>query len=39
MRVLQPFSSIQDVLQTYHILGLVPLMKPLAMIPWATSEL
>ncbi|KAF9454841.1 alpha/beta-hydrolase [Macrolepiota fuliginosa MF-IS2] len=37
--LLSPFSSIQDVLQTYHIFGLVPLMKPLAMIPWATDLL
>ncbi|KAJ3576297.1 hypothetical protein NP233_g544 [Leucocoprinus birnbaumii] len=37
LTLLSPFSSIQDVLQTYHILGFFPLMKPLAMIPWATN--
>ncbi|KAG5648398.1 hypothetical protein DXG03_004972 [Asterophora parasitica] len=31
--LLSPFSSIREVLNTYHILGAVPLMKPLAMIP------
>lgn len=35
--LLAPFSSIQQVLQTYHIFGFLPLMKPLAMIPWATD--
>ncbi|KAF8895313.1 Alpha/Beta hydrolase protein [Infundibulicybe gibba] len=35
--LLSPFTSIREVLNTYHILGLVPLMKPLAMIPYATN--
>lgn len=36
--LMSPFSSIAEVLKTYHILGLVPLIKPLAIIPGATSE-
>ncbi|KAF5382705.1 hypothetical protein D9615_002815 [Tricholomella constricta] len=32
--LLSPFSSIREVLNTYHIFGAVPLMKPLAMIPY-----
>ncbi|KAF7297732.1 AB hydrolase-1 domain-containing protein [Mycena kentingensis (nom. inval.)] len=35
--LLSPFSSIAKVLETYHIFGLVPLIKPLGMIPWATN--
>ncbi|KAJ6511983.1 Alpha/Beta hydrolase protein [Mycena vitilis] len=37
--LLSPFSSIGKVLDTYSILGVVPLMKPLAMIPWAANLL
>lgn len=36
--LMSPFSSIEEVLKTYNILGTVPLMKPLAMIPYATSK-
>ncbi|KAJ7081380.1 Alpha/Beta hydrolase protein [Mycena belliarum] len=35
--LLSPFSSISKVLETYSILGVLPLMKPLAMIPWAST--
>ncbi|KAJ7246410.1 Alpha/Beta hydrolase protein [Mycena rebaudengoi] len=35
--LLSPFSSISKVLETYSVLGLVPLIKPLAMIPFATN--
>jgi abhydrolase domain-containing protein 12 len=35
--LLSPFSSISKVLETYSILGVVPLMKPLAIIPWAAG--
>ncbi|KAJ7070030.1 Alpha/Beta hydrolase protein [Mycena amicta] len=35
--LLSPFSSIRKVLETYHIVGLVPLIKPLSMIPFATD--
>ncbi|GLB38272.1 putative serine aminopeptidase, S33 [Lyophyllum shimeji] len=35
--LLSPFSSIREVLNTYHIFGTVPLMKPLAMIPNASK--
>ncbi|KAJ7465304.1 Alpha/Beta hydrolase protein [Mycena latifolia] len=35
--LLSPFSSITKVLETYSILGVFPLMKPLAMIPWAAN--
>lgn len=34
----QPFSSIREVLNTYNILGTVPLMKPLAIIPYAPGK-
>ncbi|KAF8073643.1 Alpha/Beta hydrolase protein [Lyophyllum atratum] len=33
--LLSPFSSIREVLNTYHIFGTIPLMKPLAMLPYA----
>jgi abhydrolase domain-containing protein 12 len=36
--LLSPFSSITELLSTYHILGLVPLMSPLSVIPFAASE-
>lgn len=36
--LMSPFSSIEEVLKTYHILGVVPLMKPLALIPGAASK-
>ncbi|KAJ7134335.1 Alpha/Beta hydrolase protein [Mycena epipterygia] len=35
--LLSPFSSISKVLETYSVLGVLPLMKPLAMIPWAAN--
>ncbi|KAJ6620741.1 Alpha/Beta hydrolase protein [Mycena sp. CBHHK59/15] len=35
--LLSPFSSISKVLETYSIFGVLPLMKPLAMIPWAAD--
>jgi abhydrolase domain-containing protein 12 len=35
--LLSPFSSISKLLETYSILGVVPLMKPLATIPWVAS--
>ncbi|TFK40713.1 Alpha/Beta hydrolase protein [Crucibulum laeve] len=35
--LLSPFSSIRELLNTYHIFGLVPLMRPLAMIPYMTN--
>ncbi|KAH8824814.1 Alpha/Beta hydrolase protein [Flagelloscypha sp. PMI_526] len=35
--LMSPFTSIADVAKTYHILGLLPLVKPLHMIPYAAS--
>ncbi|KAF8630969.1 hypothetical protein AX17_005325 [Amanita inopinata Kibby_2008] len=35
--LLSPFSSIREVLNTYHLFGLVPLIKPISMIPWTTN--
>ncbi|EKM79328.1 hypothetical protein AGABI1DRAFT_74272 [Agaricus bisporus var. burnettii JB137-S8] len=35
--LLSPFSSIREVLETYQLFGLLPLTKPLAMIPWASN--
>lgn len=35
--LLSPFSSIPEVLKTYSVLGLVPVMKPLTMFPWALN--
>ncbi|KAG6837607.1 hypothetical protein H0H93_006128 [Arthromyces matolae] len=32
--LLSPFSSIREVLNTYQFFGLIPLMKPLAMLPY-----
>ncbi|KAJ7163250.1 Alpha/Beta hydrolase protein [Mycena filopes] len=37
--LLSPFSSISKVLDTYSIFGVVPLIKPLAAIPWAADFL
>ncbi|KAF9462988.1 Alpha/Beta hydrolase protein [Collybia nuda] len=37
--LLSPFSSIRELLNTYNIFGVVPLMKPLAMIPHAPKLL
>jgi len=37
--LLSPFSSIQEVLKTYSILGVAPLLKPLVMFPWAWNLL
>ncbi|KAJ7695720.1 Alpha/Beta hydrolase protein [Mycena rosella] len=34
---LSPFSSISKVLDTYSLLRVFPLMKPLAMIPWIAN--
>lgn len=36
--MVQPFSSIQDVLQTYNMFGIVPLIKPIAVIPGAVRK-
>lgn len=33
--LLSPFSSIREVLNTYHMFGFIPLIKPLAIIPGA----
>ncbi|RDB17974.1 Monoacylglycerol lipase ABHD12 [Hypsizygus marmoreus] len=33
--LLSPFSSIREVLNTYKIFGAIPLMRPIAMIPYA----
>jgi acetyl esterase/lipase len=35
--LMSPFSSILSLLSTYHIGGVVPLMKPLSMIPFGTG--
>ncbi|KAL0066206.1 hypothetical protein AAF712_006831 [Marasmius tenuissimus] len=35
--LMSPFSSLEEVLKTYSILGAVPLIKPLAMIPYAMN--
>uniref|UniRef100_A0A8H7XQT1 AB hydrolase-1 domain-containing protein n=2 Tax=Psilocybe cubensis TaxID=181762 RepID=A0A8H7XQT1_PSICU len=35
--LLSPFSSIQDVLQTYNLFGIIPLIKPIAVIPGAAQ--
>ncbi|KAF6757555.1 abhydrolase domain-containing 12 [Ephemerocybe angulata] len=35
--LLSPFSSIREVLDSYHLFGMVPLMKPLALLPGATQ--
>ncbi|KAM6501262.1 Alpha/Beta hydrolase fold [Amanita muscaria] len=35
--LLAPFSSIRQLLHTYHIFGMLPLMKPMSMIPWMTN--
>ncbi|KAF8918827.1 Alpha/Beta hydrolase protein [Mucidula mucida] len=35
--LMSPFSSIGELLKTYSVFGAVPLMKPLAMIPYATN--
>ncbi|KAJ6466383.1 Alpha/Beta hydrolase protein [Mycena sanguinolenta] len=32
--LLSPFSSIAKLLETYSVFGVVPLIKPLAMVPW-----
>lgn len=36
--LMSPFSSIKNILHTYALFGYFPLMKPLAVIPGATSE-
>jgi abhydrolase domain-containing protein 12 len=36
--LLAPFSSIRELLDTYYLFGLIPLMKPLAALPGATSK-
>ncbi|KAF8742272.1 hypothetical protein AX14_005448 [Amanita brunnescens Koide BX004] len=36
--LLAPFSSIRDVLGTYHFVGVLPLIKPMSMIPLVSSE-
>ena len=35
--LMSPFSSIAEVVKTYNILGFIPLMRPLTLIPGATS--
>ncbi|KAJ7242868.1 Alpha/Beta hydrolase protein [Mycena haematopus] len=35
--LLSPFSSIPKLLETYSVLGVVPLIKPLAMVPWVAK--
>ncbi|KAF7357659.1 Abhydrolase domain-containing 12 [Mycena sanguinolenta] len=35
--LLSPFSSITKLLETYSIFGVVPLIKPLAMVPWVAK--
>ncbi|KAF9267591.1 alpha/beta-hydrolase [Marasmius fiardii PR-910] len=35
--LMSPFSSIEEVLKTYNVLGTIPLIKPLAMIPYAMN--
>ncbi|KAJ6557219.1 Alpha/Beta hydrolase protein [Mycena vulgaris] len=37
--LLSPFSSIPKVLETYSVFGIVPLMKPLAILPWVVNLL
>ncbi|KAK7021216.1 AB hydrolase-1 domain-containing protein [Favolaschia claudopus] len=37
--LMSPFSSIAKVLETYSIFGFLPLIKPLAMLPWAVKLL
>jgi abhydrolase domain-containing protein 12 len=38
LALLAPFSSIATLLDTYYILGLIPLIKPLEMFPFAHSR-
>jgi abhydrolase domain-containing protein 12 len=35
--LMSPFSSMESVIQTYHVLGLVPLIKPFTIFPFAMS--
>ncbi|KAF8742273.1 hypothetical protein AX14_005448 [Amanita brunnescens Koide BX004] len=35
--LLAPFSSIRDVLGTYHFVGVLPLIKPMSMIPLVSN--
>ncbi|KAF4617306.1 hypothetical protein D9613_006004 [Agrocybe pediades] len=35
--LLSPFSSIHEVLDTYHMFGTIPLIKPIAAIPYAAD--
>jgi abhydrolase domain-containing protein 12 len=35
--LLSPFSSIHEVLETYHMFGFIPLMKPISIIPGAAQ--
>ncbi|KIY63308.1 alpha/beta-hydrolase [Cylindrobasidium torrendii FP15055 ss-10] len=37
--LMSPFSSISELLKTYNIFGLIPLMKPLHMIPYAANAI
>ncbi|KAF8902339.1 Alpha/Beta hydrolase protein [Gymnopilus junonius] len=37
--LLSPFSSIHEVLETYHMFGFIPLIKPIAVIPGAAHLL
>ncbi|KAL0960865.1 hypothetical protein HGRIS_005880 [Hohenbuehelia grisea] len=36
--LMSPFASIETLLEDYYLFGLVPLMKPISMIPGARSE-
>ncbi|ESK91229.1 abhydrolase domain-containing protein 12 [Moniliophthora roreri MCA 2997] len=35
--LMSPFSSIESVLKTYNVFGAIPLIKPLALIPYAMN--
>ncbi|KAG7088624.1 hypothetical protein E1B28_012597 [Marasmius oreades] len=35
--LMSPFSSIEEVLKTYNVMGTIPLIKPLTMIPYAMN--
>lgn len=36
--LMSPFSSVRELLKTYSVMGMVPLIKPLVMIPYAFSK-
>ncbi|KAF5330257.1 hypothetical protein D9758_014440 [Tetrapyrgos nigripes] len=37
--LLSPFSSVEEVLKTYNVVGAIPLLKPISMIPYAMNLL